>query len=288
MTEPREQSMPPQPFLMIEHGTAPRLEEEMPPPVRLPRGTGTVGLVLGGVAILIVGFAVLWSIGFVATLFAESPPLGWVGLAVAVAGFALLAAGVWRELAGLLSLRKVDRLRSALAGRDAARIRRAAEQWLAHVPERQTLTDALTTIEDPDAMRALLRTGIGQRLMADTDALGRTAAVQALALVAATPAPALDALILGWRGVRLVRQVAALHGLRPGLFGTLALLRRTALSAAAVAATEIAVNAAMHALTTNPLLRHLVGDAAAAGLAARRMVVLARAAALACNPLAGN
>ncbi len=67
--------------------------------------------------------------------------------------------------------------------------------------------------------------------------------------------------------------------------GTLALLRRTALSAATVAATEVAVNAATHAMMNHPLLRHLAGDVAGAGVAARRMIVLARAAAMACSPL---
>jgi uncharacterized membrane protein YcjF (UPF0283 family) len=90
---------------------------------------------------------------------------------------------------------------------------------------------------------------------------------------------------VGWCGVRLIRQVATLHGMRPGLMGTLALLRRTALSAATVAATEVAVNAATHAIMNHPLLRHLAGDVAGAGVAARRMIVLARAAAMACSPL---
>jgi putative membrane protein len=45
------------------------------------------------------------------------------------------------------------------------------------------------------------------------------------------------------------------------------------------------VNAATHAIIAHPLLRHLAGDVAGAGVAARRMIVLARAAAAACSPL---
>ena len=115
--------------------------------------------------------------------------------------------------------------------------------------------------------------------------LGRTAALQSVAIVAATPSPAMDVLAVGWCGVRLIRQVAALHGMRPGMLGTLALLRKTALAAATVAAAEIAVNAATHAMVSHPLLRHLAGDVAGAGVAARRMIVLARAAAVACSPI---
>jgi putative membrane protein len=45
------------------------------------------------------------------------------------------------------------------------------------------------------------------------------------------------------------------------------------------------VNAATYAMISHPLLRHLAGDVAGAGVAARRMIVLARAAAAACSPI---
>jgi len=48
---------------------------------------------------------------------------------------------------------------------------------------------------------------------------------------------------------------------------------------------EIAVNTAAHAMIAHPVLRHLAGDIAGAGVAARRMIVLARAAAAACSPI---
>src|SRR6185437_9831060 len=137
----------------------------------------------------------------------------------------------------------------------------------------------------PETVLALLRSGPAQALQDATEALGRTAALQSVAIVAVTPSPAMDVLTLGWCGVRLIRQVATLHGMRPGMLGTLALLRRTAVAAATVAATEIAVNAATHAMVSHPLLRHLAGDVAGAGVEARRMIVLARAAAAACSPL---
>jgi putative membrane protein len=82
-----------------------------------------------------------------------------------------------------------------------------------------------------------------------------------------------------------VRQIAELHGLRPGVLGTLALLRRTAMAAAGVAAADMAIDTAARAALSNPLLQHLAGDVAGAGIAARRMVVLARAATAACSPL---
>ena len=85
--------------------------------------------------------------------------------------------------------------------------------------------------------------------------------------------------------MRLVQQVAALHGMRPGILGTLVLPQKTALAAATVAATEVAVNAATHAMVSHPLLRHLAGDVAGAGVAAGRIIVLARVAAAAFSPI---
>jgi hypothetical protein len=65
--------------------------------------------------------------------------------------------------------------------------------------------------------------------------------------------------------------------MRPGILGTLALLQKTAFAVATVAAAEVTVNAAIHAMVSHPLLRHLAGDVAGAGVAARRMILLSRA-----------
>ena len=186
---------------------------------------------------------------------------------------------------GLATLRRVDHLRSEFASGEAERVERAAHRWLRTLPQHAAILPALAASETPEAMFALLRAGPAQSLRETTDVLGRTAALQSVAIIAAMPSPQLDALALGWCGVRLIRQVVSQHGMRPGLLGTLALLKRTALSAATVAATELAVNAVTHAMMSHPLLRHLAGDVAGAGVAARRMIVLARAAAVACSPL---
>ncbi len=263
---------------------APRLEPALPIVVAEPPvPPGNFSLVAGGAAILVVGLAALSTGNFVADQFVRSAALGWTTLAVAVAGFGLIGAAGIRELRGLLGLRSVDHLRARMADPDT--VRAAARDWLEMLPEGAALMPTIDAINDPDAIVALLRAEPAAALRARAEALGRTAAVQAFATTAAIPSPGLDALLVAWRGARLVRQVAALHGLRPGLFGTLSLLRRALLSAATVAATEIAADAATRALLSNPLLAHLAGDVAAAGVAARRMVTLARATDAACSPL---
>ena len=276
------------PRLLIEDPHAPRLDpallivEPLIDPV--PRTSGAM-LALAGVAVLVVGLAALETANFVAAQFDRAPWLGWLTLAVAVLGFGLLFAAVGRELRGLYVLGRVDSLRAALASGDAHRIHKAARRWATSLPEAPALVVAIDAANDPDAILALLRAGPVAGLRARSDALGRTAAFQMAAGIAATPAPALAVLLIAWRGVRLIRQVAALYGMRPGLLGTLGLLRRSMLAAGLVAGSEAAVNAAAHAVLSNPLLAHVFGDMAGAGVAARRMILLARATAAACSPL---
>ena len=276
----------PPPRIEAELIAAPRLEATaLVPLVPEPRLPPRVPLTLIGGLLLVLGLPALWAADFVAGQFARSAGLGWLTLTVAIAGFALIGAALLRELRGLFALGTVDRLRAALDSGDPGRVRTAALRWVRELPDGSPLLPALAAADAPQTVLALLRAGPGAGLREGAEALGRNAAFQSAAIVAATPSPALDALALGWRGLRLVRQVAALHGMRPGLLGTLALLRRTALAAASVAATEMAVNAAAHALLNHPLLTRLLGDVAGAGVAARRMLVLARAAAVACSPL---
>ncbi len=287
MTDLAEKERLPLPRIELEDAEAPRLEAGLPMVLAAPAvaDRGTLKLLLGGAGVLAAGFAALGSANFVTAQFARSPTLGWLTLAVAVAGFGLIGAGVWRELRGLLALRSVDRLRAAVAASDIAALKAAIRPWLSAQPDGAALIAALAPIEDPAAALALLRAGPVAALRARADALGRTAAVQVFAATAALPAPAFDGLLVAWRGTRLVRQVAELHGMRPGTLATLALLRRTALSAASVVAVDLATDTAARAFLSNPLLRHVAGDVAGAGVAARRMMVLARAAAAACSPL---
>lgn len=276
------------PRIEIEQAVAPKLEPAPELEVDAPAvatGPGTAALTLAGVAVLGVGLAALQTGNFVTDQFTRSPYLGGATLAVAVAGFGLLGTAVWRELRGLFSLGRVDRLRADFSSGDAHRIHAAARRWAAALPDAAVLLPAIDAANDPDAIVALLRAGPAESLRAQSDALGRAAAWQMAAGIAAVPAPALAVLLVAWRGVRLVRQVAALHGMRPGTLGTLGLLRRTMLAAGFVAGSEVAVNAAAHALLSNPLLAHALGEMAGAGVAARRMMLLGRAAAVACSPL---
>ncbi len=276
------------PRFELEDVPVPRMEPEPLPAAEEPRGgAGSAALLASGVAVLVLGLAVLGVGNFIADQFARSAVLGWVTLGVAGTGFGLLGAGIRRELKGLFALATVDRIRAGLESGEPRRIAAAARTWLEALPDGAALVPTLRTLNDPDAVLALLQSRVATGLQQRADALGRITAMQVFAATAAVPSPALDGLLVGWRGTRLVRQIAELHGLRPGLLGTLALLRRTAMAAAGVAAMEAAINTAARAALSNPLLQHLAGDVAGAGVAARRMTVLARAAAAACSPIHG-
>ncbi len=278
-----------EPRIELEEEPAPRLEPSLPAVVvtdnPVPPRTGTAALALLGVLVLALGLAGLSVGNFVADQFARADWLGWATLGVAGAGFGLIGVGLLREVRALLALRHVDGLRDAFASGNAGRMMRAAVSWSRTVPGGATVAPALQAVNDPDAALALLRAGPCRTLREDADRLGRAAAVQAVAGIAAIPSPALDVLFVGWRGVRLVREVAALYGVRPGALGTLGLLRRAATAATLVGAASLAGNTAAQAVLSSPLLAHALGDAAAAGVAARRLVVLARATALACDPV---
>jgi putative membrane protein len=289
-TTRQKQAAPwPAPRVETEDLPAPRLEAVdlavIEPALPVKRRWGMPALTLGGASVLLVGLAGIESFDIVTDAFARSPILGGAACAIAATGFGMIGLGVWRELAALAALRGVDRLRAGLASTDGKLRARAAREWLRELPEGPALLPSINAINDPDAILALLCSGPAASLRNQADALGRAAAIQSVAGIAAMPSPGLAALFVAWRGLRLIRQIAALHGLRPGIFATIGLLRRTALSAGAVAGVEIATNTAAHAFLSSGLIQQFAGEMAGAGVAARRMLVLARAATVACSPL---
>jgi putative membrane protein len=256
-------------------------------PVAMPPPSGgrwsAIGLAASGVGVLLLGLSAIDVAGFVADQFIRASWLGWLTLGVAVAGYGLIAAALVHELRGLAGLGTVERGRAAVARGDFGESRAAILAWAARLPEAQAMLPALRKADDLPTLLALLEAGPLLRLDRAAVSAGRAAALQSLAATAIVPSPALDGLFIAWRGVRLVREVARIHGLRPGLVGTLKLLRRTLFEAGAVAAADVAINAAVTAVTTNPLVASVVGDAASGAVAARRMLLLSRATARACR-----
>ena len=222
---------------------------------------------------------------FLAAQFGRGAWLGLLTLALVVPPLALLGWAGWREWQGYAALGAVERVQAALAGEDATAARGAAVAWLAAVASPLDAHRAVQAAPDAATVRALLHAGPLTRIEAEVAREGRAAAVEALALTAVSPWPGLDGALVAWRGMRLVRRVAELHGVRPGALGTLRLFRRIALDAGMVAAADVAVGAAAEALLQSPLAGGLAGGAAGSAVAARRMLTLAQATARACRPV---
>ena len=239
------------------------------------------GAVLGLVAVT----AVLQAGNFVAAQFDRAAWLGWLSLALLLPLGGLLVASVGREWRGYAQLDDVEGMRRRLASDDAATVRAAAGEWLAATGARAELKRVVADAGDPATLRALLRTGPLAEAERATSLAGRNAALQVVAATAVVPWPGLDGVIVAWRGMRLVRQVAAIHGLRPGTLGTWRLFQRVALDAGSVAAADVAAAAVTEALFNSPALGGLAGQATAAAVAARRMIRLAHAVAQVCRPI---
>jgi uncharacterized membrane protein YcjF (UPF0283 family) len=101
-------------------------------------------------------------------------------------------------------------------------------------------------------------------------------------MVAIIPSPALEGLAAGLRSLKLIWEIAALYGLRPGVSLTVGLMRRAAVTAASVCGVNEIAAAAAHFLADAPVLRSIASAAPGAGITARRIYLLAQTLAEAC------
>lgn len=258
--------------------------------VRTTQRSGSVIYAAAGLGLILaswVGFSVLTSvIGF----FQVSVGLGVAASLLCGAGIGFLGFATLREWRSLRRLRRVEALRSALAdGSASAPGRQLCKAWLDdlgdHLPEAAAAAAGLPDAADMVQMRALLRGHLAEPLRAATRGIALRAATEASALVAISPHASWDGPIVAFRGLRVIRLVAQLYGLRPGPVVTVALLGRVARAAAETAAVDlVSQTAADHVLNNMPVLKH-VGAIAGASTAAFRLYRLTHVAARACDPL---
>jgi putative membrane protein len=269
--------------------------EALPVPVATPvrtSGPGALPLIGIGLGILVVGGSILSLAGFVADQMARSPTLGWLSAGVVGVGVVAVLWGVGREVRAWRRLTRVDSLRAKLRPPAVSvEIARAeCTAWLRtvapHLDDADSIRLALNGCMTTDEVRAMLAHRAIEPLRARAAALGTRAATQGAAMVAIIPSPALEGLAAGLRSLRLIREVASLYGLRPGLSVTLGLMRRAAVTAAGVyGVNEMASAAAAHFLADAPVLRSFASAAPGAGITARRIYLLARSVAEACSPI---
>lgn len=255
----------------------------MPEAVAPPRLRVGAGFwVAAGLCTLVASWLALSVASFVLALFRQSGVLGALAVVAIGIGLAMVAYAVLLEVRAYRSLSTVERLRVVLLAADTTPgvARAEAGAWLSQLGAGlldraavERMLEGATTVAE---VRGILRSQVADRLREAAGSMGRRAAVEGATLVAVCPHPAWDGLIAGGRGLLVVRHVAALYGLRPGLAVTLALLRRVAWTAAGTTGVSLlSQGLADHALASMPVLKHVAGALPGTGAVAVRLYRLA-------------
>jgi putative membrane protein len=227
------------------------------------------GLALGAVLIL------LHTLHALAMLLRESPARGLAWSAV----FVLVAGGAGRALWRLWRRLRAARVQEALGER--------ARELLAHdgLCEGRALCEQIAAASGQSGSPPFLR---WQRQLADTHndrevlaLYGRTVLAEADAralakvsghagdvavMVAVSYFPAVDMLLVLWRQLKLVEDVAAAYGVDPGYWGRIRLLRKVLRNMALAGAAEVATEVGVEVLGAGVMAR--LSGAAAQGVAA--------------------
>ncbi len=236
----------------------------------LARGFSWGGLfwsALGGLVSLGVG---VWFTRLIDDLFARTPALGWVGVALAaIALLALIVMGA-REWRAVFRQRRIAELHIACAEAHAADDRTRARAAL------RELVDLYASRPETARARSLVAElsheivdgrdllDIAERaMMADLDDAARqeiaAAAKRVSVVTAISPRALVDVIFVGVQAVRLIRRVAEIYGGRPGLFGFVKLARSVG--------AHLAITGGMAA--ADSLVQQVLGHGLASRLSAR-------------------
>jgi putative membrane protein len=243
-------------------------------------------------------FAALQLYGFVAAAAALAPGLGWAALGLS--GATLLAGGLWarHEIREFRRIARVEALQEEgerLLAEDHAG---ASQGWFAEVMRQLAGVPAAAPgvarfqamsvdgYAASDALRLFERevlSDLDRNALAAVSRAVRDGAVG----TAASPLALLDALIVLVRSLRMIREIAAAYGFRPGGLTSLAVLRRVLTNATTVAGADIV--AELTADVVGGLGHKLAGTVSArlgvGVFAGMRMARLGIATMRACRPL---
>jgi putative membrane protein len=274
----------------LELNLEPAPEASLPAPRIDNRSRSPFAVAAAGIGILLLGRIGIDLAQFIGGAFAHDTVLGVAASAAVAAGCGGAAYWFVSELRGLWRLRSAERLRalipSALSGELKSELD-AAATILAHD---HLLRDAVhryrAAVEPyhsgPDALELFSRF-----VLAPADRLAeaaiRRAAGQAFAINAISPTALLDTLLFAARAMRLIRQIAEIYGQRPGLAGTVHLLRRLIGGAGMVGAVDLVGGILVQQLG-GAVLERLSASAAESAYAAQKMARLGILAMALCRP----
>jgi putative membrane protein len=294
-TEPIRQRLGPR---IIESGDTGRLDLSLPavaptePAPRPSRGRRSPLVVAAaGLAVLVVGVVGIDLVRFIDDAFAHGAGLGVLATVAVAAGAGGASYWLLAELRGLWRLRSAERLRRLIPSALGGELKReidAAAAILAHDPALgNAVANYRATLEPHhtghDALELFARFVLvpADRL---AQAAIRRATAQAFVINAVSPTVLLDTLLFAGRAMRLIREIAEIYGQRPGLAGTIHLLRRLASGAGLVGAADL-VGGLVAQQLGGAVLERLSASAAESAYAGQKMARLGLVAMAMCRPV---
>ncbi len=294
-TERRAQLLRPR---VVETAETGRLDLSLPPspepdsaPLPAARRRSPLAVALCGLGLLALGIAAIDLVEFVDGAFAHGAGFGVAAMAAVAAGAAGACYWLFCELRGLLRLRSAERLRRLIPSALARELKREIDEAAAILGRDPLLRGPVagyraaleTHHSGGDALELFTRF-----VLAPADRLAqaatRRAAVQAFAINAVSPTMLTDTLFFAARAMRLVREIAEIYGQRPGLAGTVHLLRRLIGGAGLVGAVDIAGGVLVQQLG-GAVLERISANAAESVYAAQKMARLGLVAMALCRPV---
>jgi putative membrane protein len=244
-----------------------------------------------GLGILVVGVVGIDLAQFVDGAFAHGTAVGVLAAMAVAAGAGGCVYWLMTELRGLWRLRSAERLRRLIPSALAAQLKQEIDAAAAILARDPLLGGAVTgyraALQPHHSGRDALEL-FSRLVLAPADRLAqaaiRRAAAQAFAINAISPTVLLDTLFFAARAMRLIREIAEVYGQRPGLAGTVHLLRRLAAGAGLVGAVDV-VGGVIAQQLGGAVLERLSASAAESAYAAQKMARLGLVATALCRPI---
>ena len=195
-----------------------------------------VGIALGSLIALLIAAYVFSAIK---TLFAAHPWLGWVGLALGAVLLGALLLVVFRELATVARMTKVDGLRERAEAAWISGARNESEMVLhgldglyrrraEYKGPRLSIKERLGDAPDGETLLTLIETESMRELDERASDAARRASGRVAAATALLPSGLLDAMVVLYLNVRMLREIAEVYGGRSGWIGSWRLLKNVA------------------------------------------------------------